>query len=52
MISSGLGTKSPIDMATGRNGLAALAREGMQQVPFAPQALYVFIGRRFGALTI
>src|SRR3984957_11075240 len=42
----------PIDMRTGRNGLAALVREGMQQDPFAPQALYVFIGRRFDALKI
>jgi len=38
--------RAPIDMRTGRNGLAALVREGMQQDPFAPQALYVFIGRR------
>ena len=42
--------RAPIDMRTGRNGLAALVREGMQQDPFAPQALYVFIGRRFDAL--
>jgi hypothetical protein len=39
--------RAPIDMRTGRNGLAALVREGMQQDPFAPQALYVFIGRRY-----
>ncbi len=38
--------RAPIDMRTGRNGLAALVREGMQQDPFAAQALYVFIGRR------
>jgi transposase len=44
--------RQPIDMRTGRNGLAALVREGMQQDPFAPQALYVFIGRRFDALKI
>jgi transposase len=44
--------RAPIDMRTGRNGLAALVREGMQQDPFAPQALYVFIGRRYDALKI
>jgi transposase len=42
----------PIDMRTGRNGLAALVREGMREDPFAPQALYVFIGRRYDALKI
>ena len=44
--------RAPIDMRRGRNGLAALVREGMQQDPFAAQALYVFIGRRFDALKI
>ena len=44
--------RAPIDMRKGRNGLAALVREGMQQDPFAPQALYVFIGRRYGALKV
>jgi transposase len=44
--------REPIDMRRGRNGLAALVREGMQQDPFAPQALYVFIGRRYDALKI
>jgi transposase len=44
--------RAPIDMRTGRNGLAALVREGMSQDPFAPQALYVFIGRRHDALKI
>ena len=44
--------RAPIDMRTGRNGLAALVREGMQQDPFAEQALYVFIGRRYDALKI
>ncbi len=38
--------REPIDMRRGRNGLAALVREGMQQDPFAAQSLYVFIGRR------
>jgi transposase len=44
--------REPIDMRRGRNGLAALVREGMQQDPFAPEALYVFIGRRFDTLKI
>jgi transposase len=44
--------REPIDMRTGRNGLAALVREGMQQDPFAAQALYVFIGRRYDALKV
>jgi len=38
--------REPIDMRRGRNGLAALVREAMQQDPFAPEALYVFVGRR------
>ncbi len=37
--------REPIDMRKGRNGLAALVREGMSQDPFAPEALYVFVGR-------
>jgi len=44
--------REPIDMRRGRNGLAALVREGMQQDPFASQALYVFIGRRYDVLKI
>jgi transposase len=44
--------REPIDMRRGRNGLAALVREGMQQDPFAAQVLYVFIGRRYDALKI
>jgi len=44
--------REPIDMRRGRNGLAALVREGMQQDPFAPQALYVFVGRRYDTLKI
>ncbi len=44
--------RAPIDMRRGRNGLAALVREGMQQDPFAAQALYVFVGRRYDALKI
>jgi transposase len=44
--------REPIDMRKGRNGLAALVREGMQQDPFAPEALYVFVGRRYDALKI
>jgi transposase len=41
-----------IDMRKGRNGLAALVREGTQQDPFAPEALYVFVGRRYDVLKI
>jgi transposase len=44
--------REPIDMRKGRNGLAALVREAMGQDPFAPSALYVFIGRRYDALRI
>ena len=44
--------REPIDMRTGRNGLAALVREGMQHDPFAPEALYVFVGRRYDMLKI
>ncbi len=44
--------REPIDMRKGRNGLAALVREGMSQDPFAPAALYVFVGRRYDALKI
>jgi transposase len=44
--------REPIDMRRGRNGLAALVREGMRQDPFATQALYVFIGRRYDTLKI
>ncbi len=44
--------REPIDMRTGRNGLAALVREGMQHDPFAPEALHVFVGRRYDMLKI
>ena len=44
--------REPIDMRRGRNGLAALVREAMQQDPFAPEALYVFVGRRYDTLKI
>jgi hypothetical protein len=39
--------REPIDMRKGRNGLAALVREGMSQDPFAPEAQYVFVGGRY-----
>jgi transposase len=44
--------REPIDMRKGRNGLAALVREGMQHDPFAPEALYVFVARRYDMLKI
>jgi hypothetical protein len=44
--------REPIDMRRGRNGLAALVREAMTQDPFAPEALYVFVGRRYDTLKI
>ena len=44
--------REPIDMRRGRNGLAALVREEMGQDPFAPQALYVFVGRRHDMLKV
>ena len=44
--------RAPIDMRRGRNGLAALVREGMGEDLFASNALYVFIGRRYDTLKI
>jgi hypothetical protein len=44
--------REPIDMRRGRNGLAALVGEAMSQDPFAPEALYVFVGRRYDTLKI
>jgi transposase len=44
--------REPIDMRRGRNGLAALVREAMSQDPFAPEALYVFVGRHYDMLKI
>ena len=44
--------REPIDMRRGRNGLAALVREGMGQDPFDAQALYVFVGRRHDMLKV
>jgi transposase len=43
--------RKPVDMRRGRNGLAALAREVMQQDVFSG-ALFLFIGRRFDAIKI
>ena len=40
-----------VDMRRGRNGLAALARELVQQDVFSG-ALFLFIGRRFDAIKI
>ena len=43
--------RKPVDMRRGRNGLAALAREVMQQDAFSG-ALFLFVGRRFDAIKI
>jgi hypothetical protein len=43
--------RTPIDMRRGRNGLAAIVREVMQQDPFQP-AFFLFINKRFDALKI
>jgi transposase len=43
--------RAPIDMRTGRNGLAAIVREVMQQDPFQP-AFFIFISKRFDALKL
>jgi len=44
--------RAPVDMRRGRNGLAALVREAMHEDPFAANALFVFIGRKYDALKI
>jgi len=43
--------REPIDMRTGRNGLAARAQEAMKLDPFSG-ALMVYVGRRFNAIKI
>ena len=43
--------RAPIDMRRGRNGLAAIVREVMQQDPFQP-AFFLFINKRFNALKL
>jgi transposase len=43
--------RAPIDMRRGRNGLAAIVREVMQQDPFQP-AFFLFINKRFDALKL
>jgi len=43
--------RKPVDMRRGRNGLAALAREVIEQDVFSG-ALFLFIGRRFDAIKI
>ena len=43
--------RAPIDMRRGRNGLAAIVREVMQEDPFGG-GLFLFIGKRFDALKI
>lgn len=43
--------RSPIDMRRGRNGLAAIVREVMQQDPFQP-AFFLFISKRFDAIKL
>lgn len=43
--------RAPIDMRTGRNGLAALAKEVMQADPFSG-ALFIYVGRRYDSMKI
>ena len=43
--------RAPIDMRTGRNGLAALAKEVMQVDPFSG-ALFIYVGRRYDSMKI
>jgi transposase len=43
--------RAPIDMRSGRNGLAAIAQEVIKADPFAG-GLFLFIGKRFDALKI
>ncbi len=43
--------RKPIDMRAGRNRLAAIAREVMQQDPFQP-AFFLFTNKRFGAIKL
>jgi len=44
--------RAPIDMRTGRNGLAALSREVLKEDPFSAQALFVFVGKRYNSMKI
>jgi len=44
--------RAPIDMRRGRNGLAAMVKEAMEQDPFAHGSVFAFIGRKFDALKI
>ena len=43
--------RAPIDMRAGRNGLAAIAREVMQQDPFG-KTCFLFTNKRYNALKI
>ena len=43
--------RAPIDMRAGRNGLAAIAREVMQQDPFS-NAYFLFTNKRFDAIKL
>ena len=43
--------RAPIDMRTGRNGLAAMAREVMLKDPFS-NAYFLFTNKRYSALKI
>jgi transposase len=44
--------RAPVDMRKGRHGLAALAREVMQEADVFSGALFIFIGRRYDTLKI
>jgi transposase len=44
--------RAPVDMRKQRNGLAALARNVMEQDPFDAGSLFVFIGRQRDKLKV
>jgi transposase len=49
--SEGVSASAPIDMRAGRNGLAGIAREVMQQDPFG-KTCFLFTNKQYNALKI